>query len=145
MATNQNYTKHAKERACQRYGLLLNTEVCDEIIKNIQNNNSILVSRQSNRKAIYYVCLGKKLYKVVYIRRKSGRKCIPKIITFLPVKWKEYGILLQNQEELSKKTKTLKSKVKYWFNRAKYFIYDICCVLIFKIDYNNFRDKYLKG
>ena len=71
--------KHAKKRARQRYKLLINKAILEELINNIQNNKGEFIYRSSNRATIWkLVCKGKDVL-VVYDKLRA------QIVTFLPI------------------------------------------------------------
>jgi hypothetical protein len=62
----QSQRAHAKRRAEERYGLSLNRNGQDEIVRKIQYGEAELVERQSNRVTIWKVCFQNTWIKVVY-------------------------------------------------------------------------------
>lgn len=70
--------QHAKRRARERYGLLINKIDIENMINDIQSNKGEFVFRSSNRATIWkLVCKGKEVL-VVYDKLRS------QIVTFLP-------------------------------------------------------------
>src|SRR6266403_253936 len=75
MTKKDAQTRHAKRRAQERYGLQLNHEDINVIIRAIQSNNPKLaqhVRTQSNRISHWKICWSGKVIQVVYDKlRKS--------------------------------------------------------------------------
>lgn len=58
--------KHFKRRLFERYGLLVNREEVNEMVRMIQNNNSECIEQQSLRKSLHKVVFRDREILVVY-------------------------------------------------------------------------------
>lgn len=72
---NQRY--HAKKRLKERFDLKYSNKVRQTLIKQIQNNNSVFLGRQSDRISIHLVKYGNQWLKCIYDRKRQ------EIVTFL--------------------------------------------------------------
>lgn len=78
---SQSQKIHAKKRAFERYGLMLNRADLMELVNKIHNNSATLLEKQSHRVRVFLVeCKGIKVPVVYDNQRKT-------IVSFLP---KEY-------------------------------------------------------
>lgn len=70
--------KHAKRRAFERYGIVLNEDELKQIASYIRKGKADLIRKRSNRVSVYMVRWKDKSYPVVYDRLRRT------IVTFLP-------------------------------------------------------------
>jgi hypothetical protein len=69
---------HAKQRALERYGIVLNSKQRYEILKKIQTNQAEFLERQSNSRSVFIVELNNVKLKIVYDgNRKLLRTVLP--------------------------------------------------------------------
>lgn len=84
--------RHAKRRARERYGLLINKIDVENMINDIQNNKGEFVYKSSNRATIWkLMCKGKEVL-VVYDKLRG------QIVTFLPFRALEKYKLKQEKK-----------------------------------------------
>jgi uncharacterized ferritin-like protein (DUF455 family) len=60
---------HAKHRFAERYGVRLTPGLHQQIVQQIQNNESMFLTRSSNSRSIHLIRIANKWYKVVYSRK----------------------------------------------------------------------------
>jgi hypothetical protein len=83
---------HAKKRAFERYGIVLNRPVLNGIIQDIQNNRATFIEKQSNAKSFWFVMVGEQKCRVVYDKNRKT------ISTFLPLETKEEKELNERED-----------------------------------------------
>lgn len=78
-----NQRVHAKRRASERYGLIINKEMLKECIAMIQNNKAKFLCKTSRTRSLFELTIQGKCVKVVYDKIRKN------IATFLPEKIRE--------------------------------------------------------
>lgn len=69
---------HAKTRAYQRYGLILNREKLQAVVRDIKTGKATFVEKQSLRVSVFDVLIEGQMCRVVYDRHRH------EVVTFLP-------------------------------------------------------------
>lgn len=83
LTKTQSERRHAKKRAFERYGLVLNKFDFQTIILRIQTNKAKFIERQTNRITIWELTVHDILCRVVYDKQRK------QIVSFLPLEAKE--------------------------------------------------------
>ena len=69
--------QHAKKRACERYGITVNTNDLKDTIKDIHNGKAKIIEKKSCRVTLFEVELNGKTCRVLYDKNRK------RIITFV--------------------------------------------------------------
>lgn len=97
--------KHEVIRSEQRYNKITNKDFILNIIKQIINNEALLIKEQSNNRVLYYAKYKKIPYKIVWDVKKK------RIITFLPFDTDEYNDIIKEKNR-ERKERLMNKKIK---------------------------------
>lgn len=107
-------TKHAKDRAFERYNQNLTDNDLKEFVKQIINQEHIPIGRSETNKNMKfcYVKLNHIPYKILYHNRGRGTASSIQIITVYPLDVDEYNACLdiKKQQKINSSIKLLKSE-----------------------------------